>query len=119
MRASADLGLSSNVLSEGDRALKLQGCDSNGNLWLSKAVTFVQELEKDTKHVSLAVDVDEEIVADRSKALEALKAVQGGSALSPDVKKGLEILLAFGLLQTSGDDVKAYESLEVSPLSRT
>jgi hypothetical protein len=39
--------------------------------------------------------------------------------LSPDVKKGLEILLAFGLLQTYGDDVKAYESLEVSPLSRT
>ena len=38
------------------------------------------------------------------------------SALSLDVKKGVEILLSFGLLQTYGDDVKAYESLEVSNL---
>jgi DNA polymerase phi len=36
------------------------------------------------------------------------------AALSADVKKGVEILLSFGLLQTYGEDIKAYESLEVS-----
>lgn len=85
-------------------------------LWLSRALVFVHELEKDTKHVSLAVDVDDEILKDRAKALKALKAVRDTTAISADVKKGVEILLSFGLLLTYGDDVKAYESLEVSLL---
>lgn len=82
-------------------------------LWLSRALVFVHELEKDAKHVSLAVDVDDEILKDRAKALKALKAVRDTTAISADVKKGVEILLSFGLLLTYGDDVKAYESLEV------
>ena len=61
---------------EEDRATKLQGCDTQGRLWLSRALETLQYLEKDNKHVSLAVDVDEEIVADRAKASKALKAVR-------------------------------------------
>lgn len=62
--------------SEDDRTSKLQGCDSQGRLWLSRALETLQHLEKDSKHVSLAVGVDDEIVADRAKASKALKAVR-------------------------------------------
>lgn len=45
-------------------------------MWLSRALETLQQLEKDNKHVSLAIDVDDEIIADRSKASKALKDVR-------------------------------------------
>lgn len=110
--AIIELTVQVKVTKDEDRPGKLQSCDSQGTLWLSRAFSLIHDLEKDNKHVSLAVDVDEEIVADRAKAVKALKGVRNASSVPADVKKGLEILLTFGLLQSYGDDVKAYESLE-------
>jgi len=64
------------MISEDDRSTKLQSCDSQGKLWLTRALGLVETFAADTKHVSLAVDVDDEIVEGRAAAHKALKAIQ-------------------------------------------
>lgn len=90
---------------------KLQGRDEAGQLWIAQAVDLVQTFEKDTKHVKLDIEVDEEIASSRAQGFAALAKVRQASSLSPELAQGLEIVLSFALLQAYGDDVKAYELL--------
>lgn len=42
---------------------------------MTRCLKVVHDLEKDNKHVTSLIDVDEEIVADRKKAAKAMKAL--------------------------------------------
>jgi len=78
------------IVTEEERSTKLQSCDSQGKLWLTRALGLVETFAADTKHVSLAVEVDDEIIEGRAAAQKALKAIQkasSGCVLMPYTKE--------------------------------
>ena len=90
-----------------------QGCDASGDLWLRRIVNLLTSLEKN-KHVELALDADEEIRSQRTSAVTTLTALHElkASEAEADVKRGVEILLSFSLLQTYDESDDALELLE-------
>jgi DNA polymerase phi len=56
-------------------AVRQQGCDAAGKLWLERALETVTALETDTKHVEVILEADEEISRLRQGAIDTLKAV--------------------------------------------
>lgn len=64
-------GVVSNVrltLSEGKSVVKIPGAASDGRFWVDRVLSTIELLEKDTKHVTILTEVDEEDQASRSKA---------------------------------------------------
>lgn len=95
-----------------DKVQKLSGTDASGKLWLTRCLEWLDVVEKDKRHASAAVDVDKEIAKARKQARATLARIHKEKTLSGDVAKGAEILLAFALLQTYDDDLKAYSLLD-------
>lgn len=101
----------SNANKEG-KATNQQGCDANGKLWLRRVVDTLNTLEADTAHVELMLDADEEIKKPRQDALATLSALDKAKPKSKDLARGVEILIAFSLLQTYDESEDALELLD-------
>jgi DNA polymerase phi len=68
------------VVRSGEKSIKIPAVASNGELWVSRVLTTIQALERDTKHVSLINNSNETEKALRTKALDVvarLKTVGG------------------------------------------
>lgn len=123
-----------------DKTAKVAAVASDGQFWISRVLSTIGNLEKDTKYVALLSEVDEEEHALRQKAcqlIERLKKVRtslisGCLILTPrprqvaddqqDAAKGAELLLSATLLhQHCVDDGEEddSEALEVRDFFRT
>lgn len=89
-----------------------QGCDSTNRLWLRRAIDSLVALEADSKHVELMLDADEEIKTLRKDAVATLARLDKLKNKEENVVRGVEILLAFSLLQTYDESEDALELLE-------
>jgi DNA polymerase phi len=92
---------------------------SDGEFWLSKVLSTIDELEGDKKHVSLAVEIDEDGSALFNRARETivkLRKLKGNQ----ESAKGAELLLLGTVLQQYcvGDEEDSMDSdtLEVGYL---
>jgi len=103
-----------------DKAAKLTAVASDGDFWISKVLTTIEELEGDKKHVSLAVDIDEDDRGLFTRARETIVTLRDRKGDQQESAKGAELLLLGTVLQRycAGDDEESMESdaLEVSNL---
>lgn len=65
-----DLNGQTTVVKSGDKSSKVSAVASDGEFWVSKVLSTIRNLEKDSKHLSLLSDADEDDIALRNKALE-------------------------------------------------
>lgn len=56
-----------------DKTSKVAAVASDGQFWIAKVLATVEELEKDTKHVTPLAEVDEDERALRQKAREVIQ----------------------------------------------
>ena len=56
-----------------DKTAKVAAVAPDGQFWISKVLSTIEELEKDTKHVTLLSEVDEDEQAVRRKARELIE----------------------------------------------
>lgn len=68
----ADLTQLSTVSKTAEKVQKITGVTSDGELWISRVVQVIQQLEQDSKHVALLLEFDQE---DRGKLVRARKTV--------------------------------------------
>ena len=66
---------------DSDIAPRQQGSDSEGRLWITRALERVSTLQKDTKHLTMVLDADEEIQSLQHQALTTLSEVEKASQL--------------------------------------
>jgi hypothetical protein len=59
-----------------ERSRKLQGSDSAGNLWLERCLKTIEAIEADAKHVTPAIEVDDEIREARKLARKTLASLK-------------------------------------------
>jgi DNA polymerase phi len=93
-----------------------QGCDASGKLWLLRAIEVFATLSADAKHLQPILEVDEEILKVRQQGLDTLAKLKSVKKVSEEVVRGVEILLAYTVLQTYDDKEDMLEMLEVSHL---
>jgi len=91
---------------------------SDGDFWISKVLYTIDELEKDKKHVSLAIDIDEGDSALFNRARETITKLRKLKGDLQESAKGAELLLLGTVLQQycAGDEEDSIDSatLEVS-----
>ncbi|KIO06410.1 hypothetical protein M404DRAFT_24641 [Pisolithus tinctorius Marx 270] len=95
----ADLTSQTTIVKKGDKTHKEAAVATDGEFWISKVLTTLVRLDKDTKHVSPLAPVDEETqeLLDRvKKTHEKLGKV---SAEKEEVAKGFELVLSSLILQ--------------------
>jgi len=66
----ADLSGQTTVVKFGEKSSKVAAVASDGEFWVAKVIDTIQALEKDTKHVSLLTQSEEEEISLRKKALQ-------------------------------------------------
>lgn len=64
------------IKGDDDRSRKLHGSDSAGTLWLERCLQTIDQLEADSKHVSPAIEVDDEIREARKMAKATLTLIK-------------------------------------------
>lgn len=101
-----------NKVADSAQPKRQQGCDTNGKLWLLKALETVTALEKDKKHVEPILDADDEIIQMRQSARDTLVSINKLKGEKGDLATGTEILLAFLILQTYDESEDALDLLE-------
>ncbi|KAF9466352.1 DNA polymerase phi-domain-containing protein [Collybia nuda] len=88
------------VMKSGNKASKVSAVASDGEFWVSKVLSTIQALEKDSKHLSLLNNPDEDDIAPRNKALEIAARLR---SIPPNERqeaaKGAELLLLATALQ--------------------
>ena len=93
---------------------------SDGDFWISKVLSTIEELEGDKKHVSLAVDIDEDDRALFTRARETIISLRNCKGDQQESAKGAELLLLGTVVQhyCAGDDEDSMDSdaLEVRNL---
>ncbi|KXN82577.1 DNA polymerase V [Leucoagaricus sp. SymC.cos] len=82
----------------GDKTVKTSAVASDGEFWVSKVLKSITALEGDSKHVSLAVEVDEDDQELRQKAQELVKKLKTVKD-QQDTVRGAELLLLATTLQ--------------------
>ncbi|KAF8522098.1 DNA polymerase phi-domain-containing protein [Hysterangium stoloniferum] len=94
----AELTTQTTLLKKDDKTVRSTGCASDGQLWMSKVLSQVLELEKDSKHVvRLGMD-DEEDASLRDQAVEVLAMLKTLRPEQKEVRMGSELLLTATLL---------------------
>lgn len=56
------------ALPEGKSVVKVPGAASDGRFWIDRVLSTIELLEKDSKHVTILTEVDDEDRALRAKA---------------------------------------------------
>lgn len=82
-----------------DKTQKVSGVASNGDFWVSRALRTIEILEKDTKHVSLLEEADEDDEVVHVKAQRLVETLKKMPADQQDTAKGAELLLSAIVLQ--------------------
>lgn len=61
-----------NIFLADDKSAKVAAVASDGEFWISKVLSTIEQLENDSKHVSLLTELDEEETALHDKARETI-----------------------------------------------
>ncbi|KZT11636.1 uncharacterized protein LAESUDRAFT_720895 [Laetiporus sulphureus 93-53] len=100
-------------IKDGEKVSKLPAVASDGEFWVSKVLSTIEKLEKDSKHVTILTAVDEDEQEMRVKArqvAEHLKTIQDDRQ---EAARGAELLLMATLLHHyCADDDADLEALE-------
>ncbi|CAA7265434.1 unnamed protein product [Cyclocybe aegerita] len=101
-----ELSAQTTVLKQDDKTAKATAVATDGEFWIAKVVSTIQQLEDDQKHVSTLFEVDEEIAALRTKASGITDKLGKISGDLQESAKGAQLLLLGTLLQQycEGDD---------------
>lgn len=92
---------------------RVHGSDSHGTLWISHALSTIETLEKDTKHVTSVTDDAPELIAVRSRAATALQGLGKVPKEKKDAARGLELLIQSVILQSYDEPEESVDVLEV------
>lgn len=102
------------VCADDGKAQKLAGVAADGEFWISKALATIALLEKDTKHLTLLEEADEEDLAIRLKAQQLVQTLKDVPADRQEMAKGAELLLMATVMQQYGaDESRSANGLEV------
>ncbi|KAJ7172623.1 DNA polymerase phi-domain-containing protein [Mycena filopes] len=82
-----------------DRTIKCPGIASDEEFWVSKVISSIEQLKKDTKRVALLAETDETDLALHTRVQEAVQKLRGVSGIQKEAAKGAELLLLGTLLQ--------------------
>ncbi|KZT74012.1 hypothetical protein DAEQUDRAFT_661194 [Daedalea quercina L-15889] len=95
----ADLTGQAAVVEKDDKTVvKIPGAASDGRLWVDRVLATVEQLEKDTKHVAILTEVDEEDQALQEKARQLATRLKTVPEAQREAAKGAELLLSATLL---------------------
>lgn len=101
------------------KTLKVSGVASDGEFWISKALTTVEMLKNDTKHVALLEDVDEDVERIRTLARHTADTLKQVPDTLQEAAQGAELLLLAGVLHQYSADEEGTDTavLEVGMVS--
>ncbi|KAI0373319.1 hypothetical protein BV20DRAFT_963165 [Pilatotrama ljubarskyi] len=110
----AELTAQTTLVKEENKATKAAGVASDGRFWVSRVLSTIEELEKDSKHVRPLSEVDEEEAELRQKAHQILARLKDVLEGQREAAKGVELLLSSILLHQycADDDDTDSEALE-------
>ncbi|KAI0654742.1 DNA polymerase phi-domain-containing protein [Cubamyces menziesii] len=112
----AELTAQAALVKEGDKTAKVAAVASDGRFWVSRVLSTIEELEKDSKHVRPLSEVDEDDAELRQKARQVLARLKDVPEERREAARGIELLLSSTLLHqycTEGDEEDAdTEALE-------
>ncbi|KAI6006406.1 DNA polymerase phi-domain-containing protein [Pisolithus marmoratus] len=95
----ADLTSQTTVVKKDDKTHKETAIATDGEFWISKVLTTLARLDKDTKHVSPLAPVGEETQALLGRVQKIHEKLDKVSAEKKDVAKGFELVLSSLVLQ--------------------
>ncbi|KAI5982996.1 DNA polymerase phi-domain-containing protein [Pisolithus marmoratus] len=108
----ADLTSQTTVVKKGDKTHKETAVATDGEFWISKVLTTLARLDKDTKHVSPLVSVDEETQALLDRVKKIHEKLDKVSAEKKDVAGGFELVISSLVLQCRCGEEGSVENLE-------
>ncbi|KAJ6546537.1 DNA polymerase phi-domain-containing protein [Mycena vulgaris] len=95
----ADLNGQTRTLKLAEGTIKCPAVASDGEFWVSKVVTSIEQLQDDTKRVSLLAERDENDLAVHTRVKDTVQKLRGVSGAQQEAAKGAELLLLGTLLQ--------------------
>ncbi|KAF8831365.1 hypothetical protein HHX47_DHR1000710 [Lentinula edodes] len=100
---------------ESDNAkVKIAGVATDGELWVTKVLSTIEELKQDTKHVSSIAQIDEEEEVLRAKVREVVVKLKKVSGNQQEAASGTQLLLVASLVQQScSEEVVSLETIEL------
>ncbi|KAF7338414.1 hypothetical protein MVEN_02067200 [Mycena venus] len=87
-----------------NRTIKCPGIASDGEFWVSKVISGIDQLKEDTKRVVLLADSDETELALHKTVMETVEKLRGVSGAQQEAAKGAELLLLGMLLQNYAEE---------------
>ncbi|KAH9926111.1 DNA polymerase phi-domain-containing protein [Fomitopsis serialis] len=110
----ADLTGQATVVEKEDKSVvKMPAAASDGRFWVDRVLSTIEQLEKDTKHVAILTEVDEEDQVLRVKARQLAARLQAVPEPQREAAKGAELLLSATLLQQyCAEEEAGVETLE-------
>ncbi|KAI9056874.1 hypothetical protein FKP32DRAFT_1598752 [Trametes sanguinea] len=94
----AELTAQTTLVKDGDKAAKVAAVASDGRFWVSRVLSTIEQLQKDTKHVRPLSEADEEEAELLQKAHQLLARLKDVPEESRETAKGVELLLSSTLV---------------------
>ncbi|CAL1703687.1 unnamed protein product [Somion occarium] len=94
----AELTTHASVVQTDDKNIKVSAVASDGQFWVSKVLSTIERLDKDTKHVRRIVEAEEEEEELRQKARELASRLSKITGEQQEAAKGAELLVSATLL---------------------
>lgn len=101
------------VVKSDEKAVKSSASASDGELWLSKVLSMIQDLKSDRKHVLLLNELEEEDIALFGKVDELLTQLRAVTGEHQESAKGAELLVLALTVQQYCEEEQDSSSLEV------
>ncbi|KAI6103557.1 DNA polymerase phi-domain-containing protein [Pisolithus sp. B1] len=108
----ADLTSQTTVMKKGDITHKETAVASDGEFWISKVLSTLARLDKDTKHVDPLAPVDEETQAVLDRVGKVHEKLGKVSSEKREVARGFELVLSSLVLQCRCGEEDSVENLE-------
>ncbi|KAI6131878.1 DNA polymerase phi-domain-containing protein [Pisolithus croceorrhizus] len=108
----ADLTSQTTVMKKGDITHKETAVASDGEFWISKVLSTLARLDKDTKHVDPLAPVDEETRALLDRVGKVHEKLSKVSSEKKEVARGFELVLSSLVLQCRCGEEDSVENLE-------
>ncbi|KAI6005472.1 DNA polymerase phi-domain-containing protein [Pisolithus albus] len=108
----ADLTSQTTIVKKGDKTYKETAVASDGEFWISKVLSTLARLDKDTKHVNPLIPVDEETQELLNRVEKIHEKLGKVPTEKKEVARGFELVLSSLVLQCRCGEEDSVESLE-------
>ncbi|KAJ3880960.1 DNA polymerase phi-domain-containing protein [Lentinula edodes] len=110
----ADLTNHITTIESDNSKVKIAGVATDGEFWVTKVLSTIEELKQDTKHVSSIAEIDEEEEVLRAKVREVVAKLKKVSGNQQEAASGTQLLLIASLVQQScSEEVVSLETIEL------